>query len=95
MDSPSAIAIAQQRAIAEIQHDRDRLEVLAANRRDLKIALEEISRNVDEAWVASSNASFFRFGNDSSKLWIQRQLDDIEDELKELCVKLKGVTADQ
>jgi hypothetical protein len=95
MDSPSAIAIAQQRAIAEIQHDRDRLEVLAANRRDLKIALEEISRNVDGAWVASSNASFFRFGNDSSKLWIQRQLDDIEDELKELCVKLKGVTADQ
>lgn len=95
MDSASAIAIAQQRAIAEIQHDRDRLEVLAAKRRDLKVALEEVSENADGAWVASANASFFRFGKDSSKQWIQGQLGDIEDELKELCIKLNGITADQ
>jgi len=62
MDTPAptamAIAIAQQKIIVEIEADRERLDVLAKQRRDLKIALDDVSAN-DGGWVASTNASFF------------------------------------
>lgn len=98
MDTPAptamAIAIAQQKIIVEIEADRERLDVLAKQRRDLKIALDDVSAN-DGGWVASTNASFFNFGKDQSIELIQIQLTKIEAELKEICIKLQGITANQ
>ena len=91
MDGPGAVAIAKQKAFAEIQADRERLDILARKRLDLKMVLEEVSNN-DGVWIASTNASFFRFGNTQSSELIMKQLDEIEDELKRLCQKLKKLT---
>ena len=92
MSNTGAVAIAEQKAFAEIQVDRERLEVLAKKRVDLKMVLDEVLKH-DGVWVASTNASFFHFGSMQSSEYVVRQLDEIEDELKGLCHKLKGLTS--
>ena len=86
-----AVAIAEQKAFAEIEADRERLEVLAEKRVDLKMVLDEVLKH-DRVWMESTNASFFLFGSMQSSEYVMRQLDEIEDELKGLCHKLKGLT---
>lgn len=91
MSITGAVAIVEQKAFAEIQADRERLEVLAKKRVDLKMVLDKVLTH-DGVWMASTNASFFLFGSMQSSEYVMRQLDEIEDELKGLCHKLKGLT---
>ena len=91
MSITGAVAIAEQKASSEIQADRERLEVLAEKRVDLKMILNEVLTH-DGVWMVSTNASFFLFGSIQSSEYVMRQLDEIEDELKGLCHKLKGLT---
>mmetsp|Transcript_10302 Transcript_10302/g.17293 ORF Transcript_10302/g.17293 Transcript_10302/m.17293 type:complete len:99 (+) Transcript_10302:32-328(+) len=85
------ISLSSQRERAEIESNRQRLELLASKRNDLKVAIAETTKgNGGCCWVGSTstNSSFFQFSSTATNEMLQVQLQQVEDEILKLCKQM-------
>lgn len=85
-------SLLSQQKLAEVEGDRQRLETLAAKRRDLQLAIEECSTK-EACWLSTTttSSSFFRFKGGVARDLLQEQLKEVEEELLKLCEKMNKI----
>jgi hypothetical protein len=88
-----AMKFHQQQILVELEEERIRLEALALKRDNLKDLLEMNKMKDDCCWVETRGGSYFLLDYSTQvKTFLQNDLTKVDNEVKEVCQKIRTVT---
>jgi hypothetical protein len=84
-------SLSQQRQAASLEEDQRLVETLAARRAELQQALQQQQGN-EECWMATNKASFFLVPKEPVAILLQKELEQVEQNLRVLCDNILKAT---
>lgn len=81
----------QQKLLAELEWNKERLEKLAVKREELQEASKAVGSS--PAFVTSRGGSFILTTNDKVKSIISEQTKDVEQDIREICTTIQSIDA--
>lgn len=89
-------SLSQQRQAASLEEDQRLVETLAARRAELQQALQLQQQGSDkECWMATNKASFFLVPKEPVAMLLQKELEQVEQNLQTLCDNILKATQEQ
>mmetsp|Transcript_30789 Transcript_30789/g.43711 ORF Transcript_30789/g.43711 Transcript_30789/m.43711 type:complete len:95 (-) Transcript_30789:30-314(-) len=89
-------SIIEQKALADFQADRDRMEFLMEQRKEQKWVLERVvasdNNHKEGAFVKSMGGSFFFMNKSQVEKVVKTEMKKDEKELKEICARVEKIT---
>jgi len=89
-------SVQQQRQAASLEADQRWMETLASRRRELQQALQEQSSDSrDESWMGTNKASFFLVPKEPVTNLLEKELAEVEEELRRVCDSIMKATQEE
>mmetsp|Transcript_9872 Transcript_9872/g.15141 ORF Transcript_9872/g.15141 Transcript_9872/m.15141 type:complete len:90 (-) Transcript_9872:38-307(-) len=81
----------QQKLVAELEWNKERLEELAIKREELKEASKTVGSS--SAFVSTRGGSFILTNNEKVKRLISEQTKDVDQNIREICTSIQAIDA--